>query len=64
MQATKALWDPSLWSAWDVPPTAVRAGNNTVTVSMGTAAHANDALTAEPDSVAVMKLELSLPVAS
>lgn len=58
VQATKALWDPSLWSAWDVPPTAVRAGNNTVVVTMG----AKGAASAEP--VAVMKLELSLPVGS
>jgi len=55
VQATKALWDPALWSAWDVPPTAMLPGNNTIAVSTSSGT---------TESMAVMKLELSLPVGS
>lgn len=39
-QAKLALWNASLWAAWDVPSTAPKLGNNTVTVSLQNASAA------------------------
>lgn len=54
VQAAKATYPLDLWHAWDVPPTCVQVGNNTVRV----------ALRNSPVDARVTHLDVAMPVAS
>ena len=59
VQARAAAYPADQWHAWDVAPSAVRAGNNTVSVSVSVGDQAG---AGEDFSITVLHLDLALPV--